>query len=327
MSAFWKSVKIRSAQLTAANRRWLTLPVLALTAWLICPAIPARASETNPPAAPFLFHVGMAKICFRDVRPDDATAAYRILLERNAREFGTVIKADTAVFDDTPAFESALQHQTIHMAIFNSWQFLQMDIHQQMQPIFVVMQNGKVGRKYLVLTRRGSGFNTLAALRGKDIIQQDVASSGPGKVWLETRLLSEKLGTPATFFGSVESVAKPTTAVLPVFFGKKAACVVDEASFDVMTELNPQVGQQLQIVAMSDALANPVVCLRKDGWPSAREKSIALRTLGELHLNPTGQQICTLFKIDRMVPFEDSQLDSIRKLRATYESLRKERQP
>ena len=193
--------------------------------------------------------------------------------------------------------------------------------------MFMIMQSGKVGRKFLVLTRRGSGFNTLAALRGKDIIQQDIASTGPGKVWLETRLLSEKLGTPATFFGDVESVIKPTTAVLPVFFGKKAACVVDEASFDLMTELNPQVGQQLQVVAMSDALANPVVCLRKDGWPSAREKSVTLRSLGELHLNPSGQQICTLFKIDRMVPFEDSQLDTIRKLQATCESLRKERQP
>jgi phosphonate transport system substrate-binding protein len=154
-----------------------------------------------------------------------------------------------------------------------------------------------------------------------------VASLDTATVWLDTLLLSQKLGTQKTFFGRREVVTKPTAAILPVFFGKKTACVVDEASFDLMKELNPQVGQQLQVVAMSDTFANVVVCLREEGWRSAQEKAKAIRSLNELHLNPVGQQTCTLFKIDRMVPFQDSELDTIRKLRATYETLRKESTP
>ena len=51
------------------------------------------------------------------------------------------------------------------------------------------------------------------------------------------------------------------------------------------------------------------------------DRADTIHSLSELHLDPAGRQICTLFKIDRMVPFEDSQLDTLRKLRATYELL------
>ena len=43
--------------------------------------------------------------------------------------------------------------------------------------------------------------------------------------------------------------------------------------------------------------------------------------LKELDQDPAGQQICALFRIDRMVPFEDTQLDTTRKLRAIYAAL------
>ena len=122
-------------------------------------------------------------------------------------------------------------------------------------------------------------------------------------------------------------MTKPTAAVLPVFFGKKPACVVDDGSFDLMKELNPQVGQILQVVAISDTLADVVVCLREEHWSSDKLKADTITALNELHMDPAGKQICTLFKIDRMVPFQDSQLDTIRKLRTTYESLRKENAP
>ena len=91
-----------------------------------------------------------------------------------------------------------------------------------------------------------------------------------------------------------------------------------------MKELNPQVGQALEAVAVSETFADVVICLREDGWITAKNKADTIQSLNELHLDPVGQQICNLFKIDRMVPFEEAQLDTMRNLRKTYESLRKE---
>jgi hypothetical protein len=41
-------------------------------------------------------------------------------------------------------------------------------------------------------------------------------------------------------------------------------------------------------------------------------------------MNPSGQQILTLFKISGLVPFEETQLATVRKLRTTHDSLMRE---
>jgi phosphonate transport system substrate-binding protein len=289
--------------------------------WLLLSPGSARAATTNQAFAPEIFSVGMAKVCFRNVNRNDAIAAYKIFLESAGRRFGNIYTAAAEIYDDTPSFEADIQRQPMNVAVMNSWQFLTMNIQAQMRPFFTVAENGKVGRKYLVLTRRDSGFNSLASLRGKDFMGLEFVGAGVGKIWFDTLFLSEQLGAPEKFFASTELVAKPTTAVLPVYFGKKSACLVDEASFDLMKELNPQVGQMLQIVAASDNYVDVVVCLREANWSAPKFKSDTITALRELGQDPAGQQICTLFRIDRMVPFEDVQLDTVRKLRATYEAL------
>jgi len=296
-----------------------------LVGMLLALPVFAQPAGTNRPL--YVFNVGMARVCFLNVNRNDAIAAYRVFLENSGRRFGNIYKANPEVYDDTPAYEMAIQHQPINLAVMDPWQFLTMDIHQQMKPFFTSMENGKVGRRYVVLTRRESGLNTLSSLRGKNILQLEMASENVGKIWLDTQLLAGKLGTQQSFFESVEVVAKPSAAVLPVFFGKYSACMVDDESFELMKELNPQVGRSLQIVAVSDIFADVVICLREGGWASEKFKSDTIQTLNQLHLDPAGQQICTLFKIDRLVPFEDSQLETIRKLRATYESLQKAKSP
>jgi hypothetical protein len=117
------------------------------------------------------------------------------------------------------------------------------------------------------------------------------------------------------------------SAVLPVFFGKKDACLVDDAGFQVMNELNLQVGKALQTVTISEPYVDGIVCLRNEGWPSAAQKQDVIDALAELHQEPAGQQILTLFKIGQLVPFEEKQLDTVKRLRATHDRLRKETKP
>ena len=313
----------------AFRTRLPTRPAIALAAWwlwlLVGPT--AESAGTNQVTAPLVFRVGMARVCFRNVNRNDAMAAYTTFLEDSGRRFGNVYKAKPEVFEDTASFESAIQQDPMYLAVMDAWQFLTMDTQGKMTPCFAVMEGGRVGRKYLVLTRHDSGLRSLSDLRGKAILQLEVASANVGRAWLDTLLLVERLGTQEAFFDGVEVVAKPTAAILPVFFGKRPACVVDEPSFAVMKELNPQIGEALQAVAVSETFADVVLCLSNEAWASPKLKSDTIQALKELHTNPVGQQICTLFKIDRMVPFQEDQLDTIRKLRATSEALRPTKTP
>jgi len=128
-------------------------------------------------------------------------------------------------------------------------------------------------------------------------------------------------------FLNVNFVGKPALAVLPVFFGKRPACLMDEFSFGLMGELNPQVGEELQSIATSEAFVDNVVCVGDRGWPTETVRRDILETLGGLHNDPVGRQILILFKVGRMVPFEATQLATVQALRAKYERLRKEIKP
>jgi phosphonate transport system substrate-binding protein len=315
-------ISVRVTTAAAKSRRNRARALGALLMFLSVP--PAWSGVQDKDLKPASMSVGFTKTLFLNVNRNDVASTFKALSKTVGRRRGYLIDPQTRVFDDATAIESALKDDSVMLFIVDSWQFLSLDIHKFVKPYFVTADQGKVGKKYVLLTRRGSGLDTLADLRGKDIVEMEATGANLGRPWLETLLLTNHLGTHAKFFGSVEIVGKPSTAVLPVFFGKKQGCVVDESGYEIMKELNPQVGQHLQVIATSDRYVNAVLCLTHSGWTSQDFRKDFIESLATLHDEPAGQQILTLFKVDQLVPFEEEQLDTVRKLRATYDRLRGE---
>jgi phosphonate transport system substrate-binding protein len=52
-----------------------------------------------------------------------------------------------------------------------------------------------------------------------------------------------------------------------------------------------------------------------------------LAELGELHLEPAGRQILSLFKINQLLPFQEAHLATVRELWSSYTRLQKEARP
>ena len=301
---------------------WLAVlgfPPLASTAAGTAGVAQVSADSTrrtaDKPIAEF-FNVGITRAAFRNINPNDAAAAYMAVLETIGRRHGRHFKATTQIFDDPRVYEAAIRSGSFHVSVVGAWDYLSMHIDDVAKPQFVIVENGQIGRRYIVLTRRDSGLNALADLRGKNILKLDYAALGAAQGWLDTLLATNRLGPQERFFGSLEIVGKPSAAVLSVFFGKKSACVVDESSFKIMKELNPQVGMALQVVASSEKFADVVICIGNSGWPSDAVKAETIQALADLPQDPAGHQILTLFKIDQMVPFRDEYLDTIRQLQA-----------
>jgi len=170
------------------------------------------------------------------------------------------------------------------------------------------------------VSRTGPG--TLADLRGKDIVVLSSKSGNVSLVWLKVLLFENGLGPPETFVKTVETGTKPSATILPVFFGNKAACLVDRLSFKTMIELNPQVGATLAPIAVSDLYLDSVTCISRVGYPSDRAREDFRRQLRELHLKPAGRQILTMFKVDRLVPFKEEYLDGVRRLLAKSDQVK-----
>ena len=304
---------------TPLGRFWLFPALFLLLALPV--AEPAEARK------PMTVHAGFTRYAFSNVNRNDAEASFRVFLQIVARKRGYEITSTTQVFEDAADFEPEIKAGRINLVILDSWRYLAMDIHPLVTPFFATSNQGQVGKRYVVLTRRDSQLNKLEDLRGKEIIETEVTNANLGRSWLETLLLSRSLGTHASFFSRVESVNKASAAVLPVFFGRKPACLVDEAGFEVMKELNPQVGGRLQAILTSERLLDGMICLYNEGWPSEQQKRDVISALAELHWEPAGQQILTIFKVGQLVPFDEKQLDTVKRLRATYDRLQKEQTP
>ena len=268
---------------------------------------------------PITLHVGFTRASFRIVNASDATAAFRVFAQTAGRKRGYALDTDAQVFDNSAACEAEIKKGAINMAILDSWDFLGMDIHQVMEPVFVSKEQGSFFKEYLLLVHRDSGLTRLADLRGKELMVLEGKGGSLSRAWLDSLLLEQHLGAKETFFSKLEPTFKSSSAVLPVFFGAKPVCMVDRSGFQVMSELNPQVGSNLVILAVSEPYVATITCLSKSGWNSARARQDVIDAIAELHLEPNGRQVLTMFKLEQVVPFKEEYLDSARKLRATVE--------
>jgi phosphonate transport system substrate-binding protein len=287
---------------------------------LLCVVLAGAASGGEAPdgLTDVTMRIGFTQSCFVGVNQSDAEAAFKVFLLTVGRRYGYHVKSQTTVYSDDALFEKAIRERTVNLAIVDGWKYLGMKVSDYLQPTFVATDQGRVGNRYVLLSRRAGRINSLAGLRGGQLVRLEATNASTGTFWFETLLQSSGLGTVDAFLGGIEVVNKPSAALLPVFFGKKDACLVTQSSFEVMRELNPQIGKDLLELASSELFTDVIICLSHDDWTSEKGKADLVKALAELHLEPAGQQILSLFKINQLIQFEESYLDSVRALRGLH---------
>lgn len=278
-------------------------------------------------AEPIVLRVGLSQNAFRDTNINDAIAAYRHFLANIAERQGYKIRVETEVFPDRQSYATALNRRSnpIHLGIIMNWSYLQMPPLEAMRPTFTIAEEDLPGRHFVILARRDRSWSRLEDLQGKSLIWWELADTGVISDWVETRLGEANLPPAADFFASISTGDKPSTVVLPVFFGTKDACVIDEPSFKLMGELNPQVASQLQVLVWSQRLADAVICTRESDWPNEDFKKDILDALLHLDEDSDGRQILTLFKVRKIMPYNPEELDTCRELLARWQAVQAQR--
>ena len=297
-----------------------------LAKWCFC--LVAVLSLTGSGAAAYAaglekewLSVGYIESQIHGVNRLDAEAAFKTLARTVGVANGYDVGIDVDSFEDADQFVAALSGKIIHLILLDSWSYLKIDPQGMMEPLFVTSDRGQATVRYLLLVRKNSAVKSLSDLRGRSLNLVTGQSSKLGKRWLDTIVLAQEASSPEVFFSRLEYMSNPMSTVLPVFFGKRDAALVDETQFALMAELNPQLNI-LHAIESSAPLLNAIICLSRKGWSSQRFKKDLVRALVDLHSNPAGQQILTLFKAGRLVPFQDHYLNSVRNLHGTLPSRR-----
>lgn len=173
--------------------------------------------------------------------------------------------------------------------------------------------------RYLLLVNADSGLKELAHLKNKRlVIKKDTRMA---KVFMDVNLMKAKLPRADCYFASIQEKNKENQLAYAVFFGQADACIMTQGGFAVMTELNPQMGRKLKVLASSPELVEVVGLFHKDYPPPYKEKAIHLITKGMLKTK-RARQLKLLMNTEGMMLITEDHLKNTRTLFAEYNRLK-----
>ncbi|MEZ4650908.1 MAG: PhnD/SsuA/transferrin family substrate-binding protein [Candidatus Eisenbacteria bacterium] len=202
------------------------------------------------------------------------------------------------------------QSGAIDVAIATVPEFFALGIDPASVTLFGSIFDGNPTDRCLLLTRADSGRNDLASLRGATIQVFDNPRASLANDWLDVLLLDESLPLASDYFGRVVPTKKLSGTALPVFFRQADACLVTETGYETLIELNPQIGQQLQVVARSEPLVPGLGFFHPDF--DGERRNDALSAILSVPDTEAGRQILRLFQVEAFGDIDSSYLDSAR---------------
>ena len=275
-----------------------------------------------------VLEVGYSRNLFYNVDMNDARAATKVWVKGLIDKTGELAESRSVVLDDLDATVRGVNARELDLLVLLSSEYLRIKdkIRQEVSlvPMASAVSGGEIEQRYVLLTHRNSGLERLNQLRGKTLIQAIAGKGSIPRMWMDVLLWRSGLDAGETFFEEIREVSKVSQAVLPVFFGQGEACVTPLDAFHTMTELNPQLAEELRIIETSPGFCQVVVCGRKDVYESTLNRYLeeSILSLGN---DPDGQQLLMLFHVDRLVPFDPVYLESVAELMEEYERLSAER--
>ena len=294
-------------------------PVLgvAIGAALAQQNTPGRATTTEASA---LRHEQLRGVVsgrvFSNVNRNDARPALKVWFDVVARQRGYILDSTVDIVDSVAEIRKRLQSHSVELAIIGISEFLELESSNLIVPVLTDARTSQGGAlySYVLLVNPSSGVTSIASLRGRNVLVSARGSGETGMAWLEVLLSKEKLGRAASFFASIKVADKPQACILPVFFGKVDACVVDEVNLDLAKEMNPQLGQ-LRVLARSRPMIESVIAVPAEPHPCQEE---LIDRMLKLPADPSGRQLLMVFKTERLVRLQPGDLDSARELWRDY---------
>ena len=256
--------------------------------------------------------VGYSSQVFYNIDPRDAIGLTKVWVQLVDRRLKSSAETLVVFYKDIRDAEFALAKNEVDIIVLISEEFLTLRETVPLLPVLTADYGKNFYDELLLLVRDDRGITRIGQLRNKSLRIESGQKGSIPMQWLNTLLLARGSSDAHVFFSSVTDHPKASQAILPVFFGQADACLASLNSFEMMAEMNPQLGRHLRILEKSPGFATGVIAVRKDVRNQRRDAM--LEALREMHTDPKGKQLLTLFRINRLVPFRGEHLAAVEKL-------------
>ena len=273
---------------------------------LLLAALPDRSHGAGLPVAPF--RVAFTSSMFTDVNELDARAAMKIWILTVAKERGLPVDPNPHVCPPNGNLARFCRTNQVDGMALLAPEYWRLSQELKCDRLAVSVVGGSITEEYVLVVHQDSPWERVEQLQGRTLHVLNNPRMSLAEIWLDTVLLEAGQKRTAEFFGSVTTINKATRVVLPVFFRQADACLTTRKSFALMGELNPQLNQQLRILAGSSEVVPSAFAFRSDYVSPLR--MIMLDEMTRLSESPAGQQILSLTQSDRFVARPVSCLDS-----------------
>ena len=292
---------------------WLAALLLGMPA-LIPAAWGAKSVE--------LFRLGFSYSMLADVNENDAKASLRALSAVISSEHGIQANPDPMLFQGTEPIARALLAGEVDAVTITADEYWVLHPQVSFSRFLVGGQETDPREEYLLLVRRDSGLASLSDLTGRRLALHAVPRMRLGYLWLEVQLARDGLPPAAVCFAHAQKSSKLSKVVLDVFFKQADACLVTRNGFAAMSEMNPQVGKQLVVLAASPALVPSFFAFRS-GLSDAYVGRI-IQEFKDVQRTPAGRQALTIFQVGALRELPGSSMDPAMAMLDEYRRLRPE---
>ena len=267
------------------------------------------------------FRLGFSSATFTDVNENDAKAGIKVWAQTLLRARGLPVDPEPVILKDPEAIAQALRSGRIDAITLNTDESWKLGKDLLAGPFIGGLNDGRITEEYVLLVHQDSPIERIAELRGRSLTLFQNSRLCLAPFWLDTVLIQG--GFPrATEFCRVTRNSKLSKVVLPMFFRQADACLVTRRGFKTVSELNPQVGQRLKVLATSPELVPTGFCFRRDYTGPLKDTIVA--ELARIKDSPSGAQFLTLFQSGSLAAHPLSCLDSAFELLETHRRLCRE---
>jgi phosphonate transport system substrate-binding protein len=273
--------------------------LLALFAGAVASGFLPRLGFAENAARPLRVAVSMETLAGANV--NDARAAYRVWSQEVTKNLGySGAELVPDIFVPSEQIVRMIKQGSIDMFGITAWEILKV-IDMLDSTLLIEDYLAKSGgMEYVLLVHNASSFKQIGDLRGRHLAIHHHRDMNLVPAWIGNLLAADKLPRMDLFFGEQTLRDSVTQVVLPVFFRRIDAACLGRKAFETAVELNPQLGRDIRVLAISPRVIPIALCFQKNCSREAKRQLIEVITRAESM--PAGRQIVALYQSQVLVP-------------------------